>query len=57
MKKQSGRTSIASIVLTIVLLIILVITFNYFRASYFNGFEKAVIKNEKISDYNFKELL
>lgn len=45
MKKQSGRTSIASIVLTIVLLIILVITFNYFRASYFNGFEKAVIKN------------
>lgn len=50
MKKQSGKTSIISIISTIILLIILGITFNYFKASYYNSFEKAVTTQAK-SDF------
>jgi len=40
MKSQKGRVKIASILLTIVLIIMLIVLFNIYKRNYFSGFEK-----------------
>lgn len=43
---RKGKTRISTILSTIFLLVVLIISFNIFKTSYFNGFEKAVAKKE-----------
>ena len=66
MKNQKGAIRIGSTILTIILLIILVLCFNMYKANYFNGFEKAATKQVatefsrdskiKYSEYNSYKL-
>ena len=44
MNNKKGSVKLGTVVTTILLLIILIITFNFYRENYFNGFEKATTK-------------
>lgn len=47
MNNRNGRTRIGSIITTLFLICILIISFNIFKKYYFNGFEKAVAKQQE----------
>ena len=46
MKNEKGRIRIGSLITFIILIIILIICFKIYKINYFNGFEKATVKQE-----------